>query len=168
MDPILEEIGMINVRWRKLHPDAKEPGYYQYPGDSGFDFHALEDGEIRHQEMAVVRTGLAFELPKTCIVYSEHGDRITFSFELQIRPRSGLAAREGIMTVLGTIDHSYRGEVALIMTRLIPGVYHYSKGDRLAQGVLTPIPFPLYVSFQEVRELNDTLRGAGGIGSTGR
>lgn len=104
-------------------------------------------------ERALVSTGLFVELPE--------------GYEMQIRPRSGLAAKHGI-TVLnspGTIDADYRGEIKVILVNLSNTPFEIVPGERIAQAVVAA---HARVEWNEVEQLNDTERGAGGFGSTGR
>jgi len=99
-----------------------------------------------------VATGLSAEIPK--------------GFELQVRPKSGLALKSGL-TVLntpGTIDFGYRGEIKVILINLSSEPYQIEKGQKIAQLVVAPVA---NAEFQEVDELSDTARGEGGFGSTG-
>ncbi len=101
----------------------------------------------------MVPTGLSFEIP--------------FGFEIQARPRSGLAAKQGItlMNTPGTIDADYRGEVKVILANLGQEVVVINDQDRCAQLVIAPI---YQADFELVNDLSDTARGAGGFGSTGK
>jgi len=124
-------------------------------GAAGFDLCSAEEGIIRIAtgQRAVIDTGIALEIP--------HG------YEGQVRPRSGLAARNGI-TVLnspGTIDSDYRGAVKVILYNTGP-TFEVNKGDRIAQLVISKVP--KLIRFQKVKTLSDTERGEGGLGSTGK
>ncbi|MFZ3229385.1 MAG: dUTP diphosphatase [Pseudobdellovibrio sp.] len=128
---------------------------YQSAGASGFDVRAQLDTAliIKPGERALVPTGLSFEIPT--------------GFEIQARPRSGLAAKQGL-TVLntpGTIDADYRGEVKVILINLGQENIVIQDQDRCAQFVIAPI---VQAQFVLVEELDLTERGAGGFGSTGR
>lgn len=133
---------------------------YETPGSAGADIRANllpEDREsgftLDPMHRAVVPTGLRVEIPQ--------------GFEMQIRPRSGLALKHGITlpNTPGTIDSDYRGPlgVALINLGAEPYVIHH--GDRIAQMIVAPV---IQVQFQMVEALSDTARGAGGFGSTGK
>jgi dUTP pyrophosphatase len=127
---------------------------YQSEGASGADLRALlpEDLLLKRGERAVVPTGLHLEIPE--------------GYEGQVRPRSGLAARNGV-TVLntpGTIDSDYRGELKVILVNLGEADFRISTGDRIAQIVFTPV---VRVSFRRRDAVGDTRRGSGGFGSTG-
>ncbi|WP_145333312.1 dUTP diphosphatase [Paenibacillus xylanexedens] len=150
----------MNVKIKKLHPEAKTPVYAK-PGDSGFDLVALQDVIIPAGETRKVLTGLAFEIPD--------------GYEMQIRPRSGLTLNSKLRVQLGTIDSSYRGEVGIIVDHIFNGGDLQSifgndtdilieKGMKIAQGVIAPV---VRVSFEEVSELSESERGDGGFGHTG-
>lgn len=149
----------IPIDIKKLHPDAVIPKY-QTPGASGFDLHALEDVYINLGETKLVRTGLAFAVPK--------------GFELQVRPRSGTSLKTPLRVANspGTCDSDYRGEVCVIIhnteyypTGINEGQYLIKRGDRIAQGVICPV---FQAKFVEVEELDETQRGEGSFGSTGK
>jgi len=131
--------------------DLPLPGYAT-DGAAGMDIVAAEDRIINPGERAAVSTGLAMAIP-------DH-------FELQIRPRSGLALKHGITVANapGTIDSDYRGELMVILINHGQEPYRIRRGDRIAQAVLSPV---VRVSWLQVHELDDTVRGEGGFGSTG-
>jgi len=138
------------VKFKKLHPDAVIPEKAT-SGSAGFDLCTVEDFVIPSMSRVKVRTGLAIEIPS--------------GYEGQVRPRSGLAARQGI-TVLnspGTVDSDYRGEVQVILINFGPEA-SFKSGDRIAQMVIGSVPS---LSFEEVSDISDTERGEGGFGSTG-
>ncbi|MFW9958818.1 MAG: dUTP diphosphatase [Candidatus Odinarchaeota archaeon] len=142
---------LITVRVKKLSPDAKMPQLARL-GDAAYDLFSSVDYELMPREWYAVPTGIAIEIPD--------------GYEGQVRPRSGLAAKEGV-TVLntpGTIDSGYRGEVKTIMINLGDKPFKITKGMRISQLAIRPIP---EVQFIEVDELSDTERGEGGFGSTG-
>lgn len=139
------------VKVKRIHPEAVIPKY-EHEGDAGVDLHAVEPAVIKRGERALIKTGIQVAIPK--------------GFELQIRPRSGLALKEGI-TVLntpGTIDAGYRGEIGVILMNHGVKDFTVAAGMRIAQMVLNQVE---EASFQEVEELDATTRGAGGFGSTG-
>ena len=132
---------------------------YATNGSSGFDLRAnLPDGSIILQplERRIVPTGLFFE--------------ILSNFEIQIRPRSGLAAKNGV-TVLntpGTIDADYRGEIKVILINLGQDVFVVNHGDRIAQAVISSVMGLNIIQLNQVEEISDdTERSSGGFGSTG-
>lgn len=141
----------MRVKIKQLHPDAKIP-QYQTLGAAGFDLHALEDYKLSAGERVLVKTGLAFELQ--------------IGFELQIRPRSGLALKNGIsvLNAPGTIDSDYRGEVGVLLINHSKEDFAIKKGDRIAQGVVARYE---RVEFEVCEELGESARGTGGFGSSG-
>ena len=154
-------VGCVEIYFKKLDDRAIIPNY-KHPGDSGMDLHAIDDFLIEHGKCTVVGTGLAAEV----IV---RGDLTAFTFETQVRPRSGLAMNQGI-TIINTpvtIDSGYRGHWKFPLTKLTKGVYKITKGERFAQAVLCPIFTAPMVAIQEKRELNSSTRGEKGFGSTG-
>ncbi|MHA1863305.1 MAG: dUTP diphosphatase [Candidatus Thorarchaeota archaeon] len=141
----------MQVRVKRLTPDAKIPKAAK-AGDVAFDLYSVIDYEIKPGERYAVPTGIAVEIP--------------VGYEGQVRPRSGLAIKEGI-TVLntpGTIDSGYRGEVKTIMINHGNASFQITKGMRISQLAIRPVP---EVEFIETNELSDTERGEGGFGSTG-
>ena len=140
------------LKIKKLNSKAKIP-VYQTKEAAGFDLHSIEDIVINPGERRLIRTGLAFE--------------IEFGYEVQIRPRSGLAFKHGI-TVLntpGTIDSDYRGEIKVLLINLGENPFEIKKGERIAQAIVAPV---IQAKIIEVNELSDTERGSGGFGSTGK
>ena len=142
----------ITVKYKKLDPEAIAPEY-KTSGSAGFDFYAIEDGVVNPGERVVVRTGLAFEIPK--------------GFVMKLYPRSGNAKDYGITLVnaVGIIDSDYRGEVMGLLYNTGKEPFVFKKGDRIMQG---EIERSLKAQFVEVDELSKTDRGEGGFGSTGR
>jgi len=140
------------LKIKKLNKEAIIPAY-QTELAAGFDLHSVEECVLKKGERKLIKTGLAFEI--------EDG------YEVQIRPRSGLAFKHGI-TVLnspGTIDADYRGEIMVLLINLGDEDFEIKKGERIAQAVVAPV---IQASFLEVNELSETKRGAGGFGSTGK
>lgn len=141
----------MKIQIKKLHQDAYIPKY-QTAGAAGFDIHSIEESTIACGESKLIKTGL--------------GMAIEDGYELQIRPRSGLALKNGI-TVLntpGTIDSDYRGEIMVLLINHSKQDFIIAKGDRIAQGVISKV---YQADFIEVSELDDTQRGSGGFGSSG-
>ena len=142
----------MTVKFRRISPDAALPAY-AHPGDAGMDVRSVEDVELPPGGRALVHTGLVMMLPE--------------GYEAQVRPRSGLALKAGV-TVLntpGTIDEGYRGEVGVILANFGDAVFTVKKGDRIAQLVIAPVT---RAEVEETFETDETDRGAGGFGSTGR
>ena len=119
---------------------------------AGMDVVAAEDHELAPGARHAVATGFAIAIPE--------------GYEVQVRPRSGLALKHGItcLNTPGTIDADYRGEVKVILANLGSEPFAIRRGERIAQLVPAPV---LQATFREVEALNETLRGAGGFGSTG-
>lgn len=141
-----------NVSFKRLHPFATLPTY-AHPGDAGMDLTAVEAVIIPPHSRAIVPTGLAIELP-SCT-------------EAQVRPRSGLAAKQGI-TVLnspGTIDQGYRGEIKVILYNTDAQPFEVTVGMRIAQLVIAPVMQANVGWIEDFGE--DTQRGTGGFGSSG-
>ncbi len=144
----------LHIRVKKLHGAAQMP-VYMTAGASGMDVHACLDTPVvlGSLERVLVPTGLAFALPD--------------GLEIQVRPRSGLAAKHGI-TVLnspGTVDADYRGELKVCLVNLSKEAFTIQPGERIAQIVCAQVT---RVHLQETNELDATQRGSGGFGHTGR
>lgn len=144
----------------KLINNSNNPDpQYQKEGDSGFDLMAnLNENQtitIEPLKRALIPTGLSFQIPQ--------------GFEMQVRPRSGLAIKNGI-TVLntpGTVDAGYRGEVKVILFNVGEVPFVVKNGDRIAQGVILPIQTQKTIKFIRTNVLDESDRGLGGFGSTG-
>jgi dUTP pyrophosphatase len=143
----------MKIRINKLHPQALLPGYAHGPlEDAGMDVRALEDALLEPNVPLAVPTGLALEIPT--------------GYEVQIRPRSGLALKHAITlpNSPATIDPGYRGELKVILLNLGKAPYQVHAGDRIAQMVVARYEA---VEWEE-GELADSTRGTGGFGSSGR
>jgi dUTP pyrophosphatase len=140
------------VKFQRLHPDAVVP-VYQTQGSSGADLVSVQDLDIQPGKVGVVDLGFSVAFQPT--------------YEIQIRPRSGLAANFGVTVVNtpGTVDSDYRGPMKVLLINHGDKVFRVSKGDRVAQMVLCPIR---RAYFEELETLDPTERGKGGFGSTGR
>ncbi len=126
---------------------------YATPGSAGMDLRSAETLTLKPGARALVATGLAIALPENT--------------EAQVRPRSGLAVKHGI-TVLnapGTIDADYRGEIKVPLINLGTDDFVIARGDRIAQMVVAPV---VQVTMTEVTSLDETTRGLGGFGSSGK
>lgn len=142
----------MTLGFKRIHPDAVLPAY-AHPSDAGMDVRSVEELVIPAGKRALVHTGLVVLLPPL--------------YEAQVRPRSGLALKFGV-TVLntpGTIDSGYRGEIGVILANFGDADFIVKKGDKIAQLVIAPVTQP---EVCEVSEIDETDRGAGGFGSTGR
>ena len=144
---------MTEILIKRLSKNIPLPKY-ETDGSSGMDLTAnIENNvEIEPGKSAIIPTGLAVCIPQ--------------NFEIQIRPRSGLAAKNqiSVLNTPGTIDADYRGEIKVILVNLGEKVFIIEKGLRIAQMVLCPI---VKATLKEVETLKETKRGSGGFGSTG-
>ena len=144
---------MTKIQIKKLSTEVLTPKY-ETSGSSGMDIAAYIERDIiiNPGEKALIPTGFSLSVPR--------------GYEVQIRPRSGLAVKKGV-TVLntpGTIDSDYRGEIKVILINLSKDEFSVKNGERIAQMVVCPIK---QVIVEEVKELTETIRGIGGFGSTG-
>jgi len=144
---------MTEILIKRLSKNISLPKY-ETDGSSGMDLAAnIEDKiEIAPGKSAIIPTGLSVSIPK--------------NFEIQIRPRSGLAAKNqiSVLNTPGTIDADYRGELKVILINLSDKAFLIEKGLRIAQMVLCPV---IKATLKEVDSLKETKRGSGGFGSTG-
>ncbi len=151
----MSEMRKVPLKIKKLSNFKGESPAYQSALASGFDVRAQLDRPVLLEpgERAMIATGLSFE--------------ISPGYEIQARPRSGLAAKHGISVVNtpGTIDADYRGEVKIILINHGIEAFEIKDQERIAQLVLAPV---VQAQFEWVEELSSTERGAGGFGSTGR
>ncbi len=144
----------ITIQLKRLpHGEGLPLPAYATDGAAGMDVVAAEALTIAPGNRAAVATGFAIAIPN--------------GYEVQVRPRSGLALKHGVtcLNTPGTIDSDYRGEVKVILANLGAEPFSISRGDRIAQ--LVPAPVQRAV-LDEVLSLDDTIRGTGGFGSTGR
>jgi len=145
---------MVKVLIKKLYPAVEIPNY-KTKGASGMDLMAFikEPIKLAPNSSCLVPTGLS-------VAFSEE-------YEIQIRPRSGLAAKNNIsiLNTPGTIDSDYRGEIKIILFNHGSSEFVINNKDRIAQMILMPVH---KMELEEVKNLPDTLRGKGGFGSTGR
>ena len=145
---------MVKVLIKKLSPNVKLPSY-ETSGSSGMDLVAFIDNSIKilPGRSVIIPTGLSVAIPEDT--------------EIQIRPRSGLAANSNVsvLNTPGTIDSDYRGEIKVILYNHSKKEFIVKNNDRIAQMILMPI---LKVDFEEVSNLPDTVRGTRGFGSTGK
>ena len=144
---------MIKILIKRLSKEVSLPKY-ETSGSSGMDLSANIDSSVNIDpgKTAIIPTGLALSIPK--------------GFEVQIRPRSGLAAKQNIsvLNTPGTIDADYRGEIKVILINLGRDSFKVEKGIRIAQMVVSPV---IQAQLKEVNDLDETVRGKGGFGSTG-
>jgi dUTP pyrophosphatase len=151
--------GTMRLKIKLINNSENPDPSYQKVGDSGFDLMANlpEDATIILPPLGrvLVPTGLHLQIP--------------IGFELQVRPRSGLALKYGI-TVLntpGTVDSGYRGEVKVVLYNTGDETFIIKNGDRIAQGVIAPVQFSKTTKFIRVNKLDESDRNSGGFGSTG-
>jgi len=144
---------MIEILIKRLSKNVPIPKY-ETDGSSGMDLSANIQSslEIKPGKTTIIPTGIALSIPK--------------NYEIQIRPRSGLAAKNqiSVLNTPGTIDSDYRGEVKVILINLGSKIFVVNKGDRIAQMILCPIHKAKLI---EVQDLEKTDRGTSGFGSTG-
>ena len=145
---------MVKVLIKKLNSKVQLP-MYKTEGSSGMDLIAFIEKpiNIKPQESVLIPTGISIAIPEDT--------------EVQIRPRSGLAAKSNIsvLNTPGTIDSDYRGEIKIILFNHGKEEFVVNNNDRVAQMILMPI---IKAEFEEVEDLPKTLRGSGGFGSTGK
>ncbi len=143
----------VAVRIKRLpHGKGLDLPAYATPGAAGKDVLAAEDVTLAPGARHAVATGFAVAIPP--------------GYEIQVRPRSGLALKHGISVpnTPGTIDSDYRGELKVILVNHGAEPFEIARGDRVAQLVLAPVTL---AAWDEVAELDETARGSGGFGSTG-
>ncbi|MBT2186659.1 dUTP diphosphatase [Sphingobium nicotianae] len=143
----------VDIQVKRLpHGEGLPLPAYATAGAAGMDVVSAEDVTLASMGRHAVATGLALAIPE--------------GFEVQVRPRSGLALKHGISlpNTPGTIDSDYRGELKIILINLGTEPFEIRRGDRIAQLVVAPVQIGNLV---EVGELDETVRGAGGFGSTG-
>lgn len=141
----------MRIKVKLVHPKAVLPSY-QTKGSAGFDFCAVADFTLAPGTTRAIPTGLKMEIPE--------------GYEVQVRSRSGLALKKGIIVLNapGTIDSDFRGEVMVILANMENENFYINVGDRIAQGVVAPI---VAAEWELSEELEETIRGEGGFGHTG-
>lgn len=141
----------MKILIQKIHNDAKIPEI-AHKGDAGADLYSVEETSLSPNEIKLVSTGIKVAIPE--------------GYELQVRPKSGLALNHGItlLNTPGTIDAGYRGEVKVIMANFGKEIFKVAKGSKIAQLVFNKIETP---EFEITEELPDSSRKDGGFGSTG-
>jgi len=145
---------MVKLLIKKLHKNIILPEY-KTDGSSGMDLMANVEQTVKilPGEKKIISTGIMVAIPE--------------QYEIQIRPRSGLAAKNGIsvLNTPGTIDSDYRGEIKVILINFGKDIFQINKNDRIAQMIVCPI---IKVELKEVESLPETVRGEGGFGSTNK
>jgi dUTP pyrophosphatase len=143
---------VVVIEFKASHPDAVQPEI-QTVGSSGADVRSVDRVDLAPGEFKKIDLGFSMSIPE--------------GYEIQVRPRSGLAAKHGV-TVLntpGTIDSDYRGPMCVVLINHGPKTFSVNPGDRIAQIVLAKVS---QAHYEEVADLKVTNRGTGGFGSTGR
>ena len=140
----------MKIKILKIDPEVKAPGYAN-PGDAGMDFYAAENAVIKAGERKTVRTGIKMAIPPGYVGL--------------IWDKSGLASKKGIKTMAGVIDAGYRGEVGIVLQNLGNEDFVVEKNMKIAQMLIQPVNNP---ELEEVKELDETKRGDGGFGSSGK
>lgn len=168
-DEIMDELGVdfhevqkafdeyeptLDLGYTKLNEDAKDP-FYNYRSDSGFDLYSTEEIEIPSFGRVLVPTGLSFDIKD--------------GYEIQVRSKSGLAIKQGLMVLNspGTVDNGYTGEVQVIVFNTNNHPVTITKGMKVAQAVLCPVVNGKWVNLVKKNEISDKERGDKGFGSTG-
>lgn len=144
----------LPLGYTKLHNDAVDP-IYNYDSDSGFDLHSIIEMEIPPFGRALVPTGLSFDIKD--------------GYEIQVRSKSGLALKLGLMVLNspGTVDNGYNGEVKVILMNMSNVPVKIEKGMKVAQAVLTSVVNGKWVELHKLNEVIEKDRGSNGFGSTG-
>ncbi|MEM8613003.1 MAG: dUTP diphosphatase [Cyanobacteria bacterium P01_H01_bin.105] len=142
----------VTIKFKKLSPEAVIPSY-AHPGDAGADLVAIGSHTLAPLDRLAIPTGLAAEIPQ--------------GYEMQVRPKSSLALKHGItlLNTPGTVDAGYRGEIKVILINLGASQFEIVPGQRIAQIVIAPV---IQARFVVAESLNDSQRGEGGFGSTGK
>lgn len=140
----------MQIKIKKLHPDAKIPSY-AHSGDAGFDLFAAEEHTINPGERVWIKTGLALEIPDGYV-------GLTWD-------KSSMAFKYGLKSMGGVIDSGYRGEIQVCLYNVSKESYTISQGDKVAQMLIQKVE---QAQFIEVDQLSDSSRGEGAFGSTGK
>ena len=145
---------MVKVLIKKLFPEVQLPSY-KTSGASGMDL------------MAFIKSSITIKPKTSCLIPTGLSVAFSENYEVQIRPRSGLAAKNNIsvLNTPGTIDSDYRGEIKIIIYNHGNKDFLVNNGDRIAQMILTPV---VKMELEETNDLPETIRGEGGFGSTGK
>ncbi len=143
-------VSAMKIKIQKVNPEAFVPTY-GHPGDAGLDLYSTETTTIRTGERHFFDTGVALEIPKNYVGL--------------IWEKSGLACRDGLISLGGVIDSTYRGPIDVVLWNLSKKSVKIKKGDKIAQLLIQPV---LDVKINVVKKLSQTARGGGRYGSTGR
>jgi dUTP pyrophosphatase len=144
----------IDLMFSKSNTDAVTPKY-AYDSDSGFDLHSTEEIWIESMDRRLVPTGIHIDIPE--------------GYEIQVRSKSGLALKQGLMVLNspGTVDQGYTGEIQVIIFNTSKHRINITKGQKIAQAVLCPVVSGKWITLVEKKEINEKDRNANGFGSTG-
>lgn len=144
----------LNLPFSKSSPDAVSPKY-AYQTDSGFDLHSTEECWVHSNDRRLVPTGLHLDIPD--------------GYEIQVRSKSGLALKQGLMVLNspGTVDQGYTGEIQVIIFNTSKDKVKIEKGQKIAQAVLCPVVSGKWIELVEKDSINDKDRNQNGFGSTG-
>ena len=144
----------MDLKYSKSNDSSVDP-IYAYPTDSGFDLHSTEDLTIEPFDRALVPTGLHFDIPD--------------GYEIQVRSKSGLALKQGLMVLNspGTVDQGYTGEIKAIIFNTTNKTIQIPKGQKIAQAVLSPVVCGKWIKLVNVTNIEDKDRSDKGFGSTG-
>lgn len=140
----------MQLKVKKLHPDARVPSYAN-PGDAGMDIYAVSARTIKPNEIALIDTGIACELPEGCVGL--------------VWDKSSVSTKRGLKVMGGVIDEGYRGELKIGLINLSGADCVIEQGDKVAQLLVQKVE---RAHPQVVEDLSDSVRGEGGFGSTGR
>lgn len=139
----------MNISVKKLYSASRMPTY-AHPHDAGMDLYSCEDITIASRERRAVGTGVALEIPEGYVGL--------------VWDKSGRALHDGLSTLAGVVDASYRGEIKVVLLNCTDHTVIIAAGEKIAQMLIQPV---VHATLFEVRELSETLRGDGGFGSTG-
>jgi len=153
-DEMLKSNNKLLLHYSVSSDESTDP-VYVYPTDSGFDLYSTENMYIEPFSRVLVPTGLHFDIPD--------------GYEIQIRSKSGLALKQGLMVLNspGTVDQGYTGEIKVIIFNTTQDIVDIKKGQKIAQGVLSPVVCGKWITLKKVKNIEDKERSDKGFGSTG-
>ena len=151
---LINETPKINIKYSKQLKEYNTPSY-AYETDSGFDLYSTSEIEIDGFGRTLVPTGLHFDIPD--------------GYEIQVRSKSGLAIKQGLMVLNspGTVDQGYTGEIKVIIFNTNPNKVTINKNQKIAQAVISPVVCGKWVNLKQVKNIEDKDRSDKGFGSTG-
>jgi dUTP pyrophosphatase len=144
----------VTLGFSRTHKDSVTPNY-AYPTDSGFDLYSTEEKYIEPFGRELIPTGLHFDIPE--------------NYEIQVRSKSGLALKQGLMVLNspGTVDQGYTGELQVILFNTTKNTVKIEKGQKIAQAVVCPVLTSNWLDIKEIDSVENKDRGSNGFGSTG-